>query len=802
MRRIIGIICIICCCAMSSVAQKVTLHVQDESAELVFRDLMRQTGKNFVYSSDLLTGLRVTIDANRKPLKKVLAQMFRNSDIEYKIKGNDVMLKRKPKEKRTRIPVLKRTIPTPVKAEIPPTLLDEVVVVSSLEAPAVETAEIGAKKLTMEEILNTPTLFGEHDVIKALHLQPGITEGTEGMAGMNVHGGNSDENMYLLDNVPLYHANHFAGLFSAFNADAIHHIDFFKSSVPAKYDGRLSSFLDVKLRNGSHDGHHGSAKLGLTSGSFNVSGPIGKSTTYLLALRKSWYELLTMPIVALANSDTYEKIKFQYYFMDLNAKLTHKFSKQTNGFLSIYFGDDLLKTGSKDTDPDINGWYDDDNFRFHWGNLMIHTGINHTIRPSMTAEFSASYTRFFSSMKHYEYYKESFNETDNLTITNLRTNNNISDWTLRGDFNWTPSGNHHVRFGANYVHHSFLPVKTSRKISFNDLTSTSRDSTERYEANEFNAYIEDSWAINEKFRANIGIHASGSYIDSRLRHGIAPRASISYRPYPDIAVKAAYSRTTQYIHQLTQSYLALPTDQWIPITGNFKPQTADKISLGAYWQSTSGTYSLSAEGYYKWSHNLIEYKDEYYLYNPIEMWNSTLTTGHGTAKGIDLKVGKNTGKLTGHISYSLGWVDRTFKDKNGGVTYPARFDNRHTINIFLNWQPSDKVNISAAWTGHSGNKFTLMPQVWTGLDTPDSPIDDMVPLKEKINNYQLPFYHRLDLAITVKNRRGYWTYSFYNAYCHLNTVAIRQSHDKTGKPIFQKVKLLPIIPSISYTWLF
>ena len=184
------------------------------------------------------------------------------------------------------------------------------------------------------------------------------------------------------------------------------------------------------------------------------------------------------------------------------------------------------------------------------------------------------------------------------------------------------------------------------------------------------------------------------------------------------------------------------------------------------------------------------------------MWNSTLTTGHGTAKGIDLKVGKNTGKLTGHISYSLGWVDRTFKDKNGGVTYPARFDNRHTINIFLNWQPSDKVNISAAWTGHSGNKFTLMPQVWTGLDTPDSPIDDMVPLKEKINNYQLPFYHRLDLAITVKNRRGYWTYSFYNAYCHLNTVAIRQSHDKTGKPIFQKVKLLPIIPSISYTWLF
>ncbi len=186
-------------------------------------------------------------------------------------------------------------------------MLEEVVVVSRLEAPAVATAEIGAKKLTAKEILATPVMFGESDVIKALHMQPGVSEGQEGLAGLNVHGGNSDENLYMLDNVPIYQVNHFAGLFSAFNAEAIRYIDFFKSSIPAKYDGRLSSYLDVRTKNGSREGHHGSFRLGLTSGAFNIDGPIGQSTTYSVALRRSWFDLLSTPLLALGNAASAEK---------------------------------------------------------------------------------------------------------------------------------------------------------------------------------------------------------------------------------------------------------------------------------------------------------------------------------------------------------------------------------------------------------------------------------------------------------------------------------------------------------------
>jgi hypothetical protein len=213
--------------------------------------------------------------------------------------------------------------------------------------------------------------------------------------------------------------------------------------------------------------------------------------------------------------------------------------------------------------------------------------------------------------------------------------------------------------------------------------------------------------------------------------------------------------------------------------------------------------------------NLVEYKDEYYLRPPLDLWNAQLCSGKGTAKGVDFKIEKVFGKVTGHISYSLAWADRTFADKNCGHTFPAKFDNRHTINIMVNWKISDKVQLNASWVGHSGNRFTLLNQVW---DDPDFETTDWFgagesPLRTGINSYKLPFYHRLDLSCTVKNKRGYWTFGLYNAYCHMNTVAVKRGTQDiavskpdeyyiTSEPVFKRVKLLPVIPSISYTWLF
>lgn len=817
MRRIL-ILAILASVTLMAVAKNVTLRAENEPAASVFRTLMEQTGKNFVYSSDLLSDLRVTVDVRNKPLKKALDMIFEGTDIEYRVKGKNVVLRRKERKikKSTSSTVISRPLEV-IAPSLDATMLDELLVVSRLEAPAVETSEIGAKKVTAEEVRRAPVLFGEADVIKTLQMQPGVNEGTEGIAGMYVHGGNADENLYMLDNVPLYQVNHFAGLFSAFNTDIIRYIDFFKSSMPAKYDGRLSSFMDVRLQNGNTEGHHGTARLGLTSGAFNISGPIGSRTTYLLGLRRSWYDLLTIPMLAIINSSQDETTRFHYYFMDLNAKVSHRFSSKASGFVSVYFGDDMLHTGVKDGDFDgeFFGSVEDDKYKLHWGNLLVQTGLNYRFSPVISAEFTAAYTRYFSSMRHRDIFKSS----DGISVATAEdiaeTDNNINDWIFRGDFDWQPNDNSRVRFGAGYVRHSFLPARTVRTTLVESTKIESRDSAWAYGANEVNAYIEDDWRISDRVRVNAGFHASLFHIDGKVRHGLSPRLSLAYRPLDNLAVKAAYSRTVQYVHQLSQSYLALPTDQWIPVTGDFKPQTADKIALGAYFQMPDVGFAFSLEGYCKWMHNLIDYCDEYYLKPPMEMWNARLTSGKGSAKGLDFKFEKTSGKLTGHIAYSLAWADRTFADKNGGHTFPARFDNRHSVNILLNWNISSRVQLSASWTGHSGNRFTLLPQMWQAPDfgTPEGWGSAEVPLRAGINNYQLPFYHRLDLSCTVRNSRGYWTFGLYNAYNHMNTIAIKRGYKTVltstpdaayfeSRPVFQKIKLLPIIPSISYTWQF
>ena len=813
MKRFVLAATLVAAGAFGAIAQKVTIEAHDLPASDVFRDIMQQTGKNFIYSTDLLQDYRVSVTAKDKPLRKVLQSMFAGSDIEFKIKGKDVMLRRR--RRKVESVTLSNRVDTMVNYVAAPTQLEELVVVSRLEAPDVSTAEIGAEKITAKEISSVPVLLGEADVLKALHMQPGVQESAEGMAGMHVHGGGADENMCMLDNIPLYQVNHFAGLFSAFNVDAIRYIDFFKSSIPAKYDGRLSSFLDVRTKNGNPDGHHGSIKLGLTSGAFNINGPIGKATTYSVAMRRSWYDVLTIPFLALINSAQDEKITFAYSFMDLNAKVNHRFSSSSSAYVSVYFGDDYLRSGSKDTfDGDAYYFGSDDQYKFHWGNLVTQAGVIHNFSSTLNGEFTAAFTKYFSKMKKDEYSSEKYN--GNL-ITSTRakasTSNDIDDLIAKADFYWNPSENTHVKFGAAYTLHNFLPANTVTESTVDNVHTEVRDSSRTYKASELNAYIEDDWRISKKIRANIGVHASLFHIDGKSHFGISPRASISFRPSKDWAFKAAYSTTTQYVHQLVRSYLALPTDKWIPVSGNLKPQRAYKVAVGAYWSIAGGNYTLSAEAYHKQMRNLIDYCDEYYLNPPMEFWNARLTTGKGTSKGLDLKFEKVFGKFTGHIAYSLAWADRFFPEKNNGRPFPARFDNRHSINVLMNWKINSKVEINAAWTGHSGNRITLLSQNWS---TPDFGPDfnySEATLKAPINNFRLPFYHRLDLGLLVRNRRGFWNFGLYNAYCQKNAVFVthgtkREIVNTPGgvainyKPVFKKVSLLPIIPSISYTWQF
>lgn len=812
MKRYITLIIIVLSAVVTAVAQKVSVDVVAQPASVVFRSLMEQTGMNFVYSSELLDGMKVTVKAKNKPLKKVLSEMFAGTDIEFKINGDNVILKRRGQPEKP-----EADEPVSITAQ-PPRWLDEVTVESRIETPEIVSSQIGAKKVVPGQVENAPVIFSEPDMIRTLHAQPGVSEGTEGIAGMYVHGGNSDENLYMLDNVPLYQTNHLAGIFSSFNPEIIRNVDFYKSSVPAEFDGRLSSVMDVHLIDGCTDGHHGSVRLGSTAAAFNISGPVGKSTTYVLGLRRTLTDILYAPIIALANSrNEYDgKVRFHFYFMDLNAKLTHRFSERVTGFASLYLGDDYTNIGSKDTgfDTDEAGTFNDGGYRLHWGNIVARAGLNYRMNPGLSAEFSVAYTRYFSSAEHRDIYltKE---DGGSFTIDNrFKFNNGVGDLIIRGDFDWVSGDNSHIRYGGTIVRHLFQPLRIGRFVSYDGEKFGRLDTFGSRGANEFNAYIDDDWRVTDRFRAYAGLHGSLFYIGGKLKYGLSPRLSLSYRPGTNTALKAAYSRTTQYVHQLAQTYLSLPTDQWIPVSGDFKPSTADKVALGVYWQSPQATYAVQAEGYFKWMHNLLDYRDEYYLEPPLGMSDERLTQGSGTAKGVDLKVEKLAGKFSGYVSYSLVWADRTFPDKNGGHTFPARCDNRHTIHVVLNWHWTKKTQLNASWTGHSGNRFTLLPQNWEAPSFDGSASSDYsVPLRDGINNYRLPFYHRLDVSMVIKTRRLDITLTAYNAYCHMNTVAIWQGYESTltdlwhweWKPtrkVFYKVKLLPIIPSLSFTWKF
>ncbi len=890
-RKLVSIAISIATATLSLQSQNVTLTATNKSAEIVFTELMQQTGKNFIYPADLLKGLKVSIKADEMPLPDVLDKIFKGSNITYKIKGKNVTLRRD----KAAITV-KYTISGFVKeagndeALVGATVLDlksgkgtvtnangfysltipegevalkiqyvgfdpylsgnflltknknlnitlemsheleEVTVNATVNnTKAMLSTEIGSLNLTNAAIKATPVIFGESDVVKTLQLEPGVSAGIEGMAGMYVHGGDTDENLYMLDNIPLYQVNHFGGLFSAFNTEALRNVDFYKSSFPAKYDGRLSSFMDVHTKDGSLKEHHGSFRLGLTSGAFDINGPLWKDrTSYSFAIRRSWYDLITIPVFAIVNKiDESYNTHFRYAFTDINAKINHHFSDRSSAYVMFYYGEDFLNAGQDDKgkryeyDDYYGGGlsendyyhpvnrvkdesYSDQKAKLIWGNIVASAGWKYVFSPKLFGEVTGAFSRYFSSLRNY--YEEcdiTDGTIDSFSRSSYKHKNNINDIIARTDFNYLIDPNNKLDFGASYTHHSFIPTRGIRSLTKDKEEATVYDNVPTYKANEFNFYISDDLSLGNWLRVNAGFHYSIFKLGSKTNSGLSPRFSFRVTPIHNLAIKAGYSRSVQYVHQLAESNISLPTDQWVPITGEQKPQISDKIALGAYWSTPDRQYTFSIEGYYKWMHNLIDYTDEYYLVPPSADWTEKLGVGEGKSKGIDFKVTKEFGNITGHIAYSLLWADRRFPNKNKGEWYPARFDNRHKINIALSWKINSKWDIGASWTGMSGNRITLPVQCWS--DPGLGPWHFDMNYYDKTNNYRLPFYHRLDLSATRKTKKGYWTFSIYNAYSYMNVIAVRRDsgwHNGEFSDMFQHVRAIPIIPSVSYTWLF
>lgn len=866
-------------------AQKITYSAVNLPADKVFADLMKITGYNYSYDTTLLRGLRVSVDARDASIDSVLSRIFAGTPVTYSIRGRNVVLKRRhlpPREfllsgivteqssgetligalvtsssgkvavtnptghYSLRLPPGRTTLTVTYPGFAPATAtmnisaassvnfslspsrladntLGEVTVTADRKAHiAMHSADIGRLTLSSTEIAATPVLFGEADVIKSLQFQPGVTSGVEGLAAMYVHGGANDENLYMLDNVPIYQINHFGGLFSAFNTEAIKNVDFYKTSFPARYNGRLSSILSVNTRDGNSAARHGSFRLGLTSGAFNIEGPLfSSSTTYSLALRRSWFETLTVPALALYNSRRSDKENTtiaRYAFTDINAKITHRFSGRSRVHAMFYYGDDYLRGG------DRNEWHGvglirerrkADISRLKWGNIIGSLGWNLQFSPLLSGEFTASVSRYRASMRNFtSYYAEYTGDISPASRERTyESRNRITDLSLRADFSFSPAFAGRFTFGAALTSHTFIPQDETSLLINADTLFSAQSAFRRIHALEGAAYLGYDADLSRSLRLSVGVNTGFFNTGSPVRAHVDPRASVRWAVNDLTSLKFAYSRSSQYVHQLTESSLALPTDRWVPVSGSLRPQRADKIAAGFYRRLNKG-FILSAEVYYKWLHNLIDYRDDYFLLPQQAPWEQLVCAGSGRARGFDIMVAREYGRISGHVAYSYLLSDRLFPQKNGGHRFPARFDNRHKINILLSWKINSRWEVNAGWTGMSGNRITLSVQDYKLLAAPGVPhigtpsFSGVIDVTPAANNFRLPFYHRLDIGVNRHTARGMWNFSLYNAYSYMNVISVRKFRyfdSNLFLPLssgYEKYRLIPVIPSVSYTWFF
>lgn len=687
--------------------------------------------------------------------------------------------------------------------------------------------QMGMTVMDYRAIKNVPTLFGEADVIKALQLQPGVSAGMEGFAGMYVRGGENDENMFLIDGTPVYQMNHLGGLFSAYNADAINGLAFYKCAFPARYGGRLSSVTDISMKSGDYEKYRGHFTIGLTSANFSFSGPLVKDKTSLfIALRRSWLELVSIPTLAIMNASkkkSGEKTIAGYNFTDFNLKVNQRLGSLGTLSLLGYYGHDHVKMGehrfSTDKGIDADPYLHKNENRLGWGNLLASLKWHLPLSTLFTYDMKASYTRYQSDFKK-NVETSSGEETDKhyeYSRSYTKTRNAIDDVSVDAALAFTPSEKTVIRLGTQYTHHAFSPEEEVREST--SLPSEIVMNGNKLSANEWNCYLEGDLQMFRWLRFNAGLRGSFFRVEGKQYKILEPRFSANFRLTPITSLKVGYAKMSQFVQQVSDNYISLPTDYWMPITRNFAPLTSDQVSMGIY-VSPDKHYSFSLEGYYKKMYHLLEYKDDYKSLL-TDSWEQKLTEGNGRAYGIDFQAEADLGKVHGFVGYGLMWSDRLFPELNGGRRFPSKYDNRHKLTLSVGWHLSQRVELNGGWVFMAGNRVTLSLE---NYPYPDGYPSDMVPtypdkdeemlnFYEGKNNVRLPAYHRLDLGINIyrslsRGRTGIWNISLYNAYSRMNPIMIEKNNQKqtTGgqhlQPRFRQFALFPVIPSVSYTYKF
>jgi hypothetical protein len=587
----------------------------------------------------------------------------------------------------------------------------------------VESAQMGRIDIPLATLLKTAAIGGEPDVIKALQLTPGVKKGTEGGIGMYVRGGGNDENLILLDGAPVYNAGHLLGFFSVFNASSLKDVQLYKSSFPAQYGGRLSSVLDVRTKEGSLTDYKASASLGLISSTISLSGPIIKDKlSAIVSARRTYIDKV------------YKYIP--YYFYDLNAKVTYVVDPRNRIYLSTYIGKDLLHSFTAERDS-TTGYALRSGMKLgnttgslRWNNISA--------AGNLSSDLSLIYTRFF------------YNVSGSLGPNELSVRSAISDIGLKGDLRWRARGAHKLSGGFSYIKHTFNPNIVQSTGSALEQYKNSDGAT--ISNTETAVYANDEYTISPAWLLNAGLRISQDFASNRAYVNPEPRLALRYLVTEHSSVKMSYARMAQYMHLVSSSSLTLPTDLWYPVTSGIKPGISDQLSAGYYHTLAGSGIALSAEAYYKWMQQVIEYREGAQLVLN-DAFEKDLVQGKGRGYGIELFASKTSGRFTGWLGYSLSFSQRKFDSLNKGKEYYSRFDRRHDLSLVGMYDLSKRWAISGTVVYASGNPFTGQTGQYV-IPKPDYTGFETMPIYTERNELRLSSSFRVDLDLQYRFNLG------------------------------------------------
>jgi hypothetical protein len=663
--------------------------------------------------------------------------------------------------------------------------LKEVVVSSKKKDDNIRKAEMGVTRLDVKEIEKVPVIFGEKDILKTIQLLPGVKSAGEGNSGFFVRGGSGDQNLILLDEAPVYNASHLLGFFSTFNSDALKDVSIIKGNSPAQYGGRLSSVLDVKMKEGNTNDYNVTGGIGLISSRISVEGPIqNDKSSFIVSGRRTYADLFLK-----ATNDYSDN---SLYFYDLNAKANYRFNDKNRIYVSGYFGKDVLGFG--------------DNFGIDWGNTTATIRWNSIISPKVFSNTSFIYSKY------------DYNIKVNSGGTDININSQIKDWNLKEEFQWFPNAKNSIRFGFNSMYHTITPSRFEG-ASLNESDKKSRYSLENA------IFANNTMKINERLNLDYGLRLSlytilggdtyreydqGKLTDSvvltsgtvgKTYVNLEPRLQMSYMLNELSSIKGGFARNTQNLHLLSNSTSTSPTDQWIGNSYNIKPEICDQLSVGYFRNFAENKYQFSVETYYKAMQNQVDYKNGADINSAPDI-ESELLYGDGRAYGVELLFKKTEGRFTGWLGYTLSRTERKIDGINNNDWYVARQDRTHDVSLVGMYQLTKRWSVSSVFVYNTGNAVTF-PSGKYNLNS------NTVFYYTERNGYRMPAYHRLDFGATyTKPHKGKyessWNFSIYNAYGRENayTITFEDDPNDASKTRAIQTSLFRWVPSITYNFKF